>query len=263
MPHEREDRSRAGPLARRFQDSKTLKNPPLVTPSGGEGAQRYVVLDGANRVAAARASGFRDFLVQRVPYQEPPVRLCTWHHALTQTSLDALEHRFDSIAGLRTQREDTGHARALLARREAIAFIVCGKTGTLTLHGEGTLAERNDLLNSVVDGYAREVPFYRVMRDSLEDARARHPDVTSLVVFPRFQPDEILDLAVSGARLPAGITRHVIEGRALRVNLPLDVLEDTARSLEEKNRWLSGWIAERVQSGRVRYYEESTVLFDE
>ena len=133
----------------------------------------------------------------------------------------------------------------------------------VTLCGDRALQEQNALLNSVVDLYRDRAPFYRVARDSLSEARARFRDVTALLVFPRFHPDEILDIATSGARLPAGITRHVIPGRALRVNVPLEVLSDPDRSLDEKNRWLKTWIEDRVAQKNVRFYEESTVLFDE
>ena len=38
---------------------------------------------------------------------------------------------------------------------------------------------------------------------------------------------------------------------------------DPDRSLEEKNLWLTSWIAERTAQKNIRFYEESTVLFDE
>jgi hypothetical protein len=99
--------------------------------------------------------------------------------------------------------------------------------------------------------------------DSLADAQAEHPEVTALVVFPHFQPAEVLELATCGARLPAGITRHVVSWRALRLNVPLDKLADTDRTLAEKNRWLDEWLREKVHQREVRFYQEPTVLFDE
>ena len=46
----------------------------------------------------------------------------------------------------------------------------------------------------------------------------------------------------TGHKLPTGITRHVIPGRALRVNLPLSVLIDERQTTEAKNEWLRGWM---------------------
>jgi hypothetical protein len=99
--------------------------------------------------------------------------------------------------------------------------------------------------------------------ESFEVARERHPDVTALIVFPDFAPAEVLELASSGEKLPAGITRHLIRWRALRVNVPLERLADPKPSLEAKNAWLGEWIETKFNDRQVRFYEESTVLFDE
>ncbi len=151
----------------------------------------------------------------------------------------------------------------MLARREAIAFVALPADRAITLHGGLDLHQHNAVLNTVVDAYRARTRFYRVAGDSLVDARAEHPEVTALVVFPHFEPDEVLELATSGARLPAGITRHVIPWRALRLNMPLDRLADTRSTLAEKNTWLAEWLREKVHQRQVRFYQESTVLFDE
>ena len=263
VPHEQQDDRRTGALTSRLHESGVLKNPPVVTSAEALGDPRYVVLDGANRVATLKAAGFPHAVVQIVDYDDPGVRLSTWHHALTHDLEEGFEKSIASIPGLTLRELDLSHARALLARREAIAYLVRAGACVLSLHGGNDLHERNALLNAVVDRYRRRVPYYRVTRDSLDEARARYPDVESLLVFPHFHPEEILEVALSGARLPAGITRHVIAWRALRVNLPLGWMADKERTLEEKNRWLDEWMAERTAGSAVRFYEESTVLFDE
>jgi hypothetical protein len=50
--------------------------------------------------------------------------------------------------------------------------------------------------------------------------------------------------------------------RALRVNYPLEELSAN-KSLEDKNAALDRWVNERVARKGVRFYAESTVLFDE
>ncbi len=264
VPHEKEDERRTKALGSRLSESGVLRNPPIVTPTaeaGGDG--RFVVLDGANRVSTVRAAGYPHLVVQVVRYEGPDVRLSTWHHALGAAAAEELERGLATISGLDRRREDVSHARALLARRESIAFVAAAGGDVTSLQGGHDLHERNALLNAVVDLYRGKHPYSRVTRDSIEEAREGHPEVASLVVFPHFQPEEILEVALGGARLPAGITRHVIAWRALRINMPLDMLADRTRSTDEKNRWLAAWMAERVAQNAVRYYEESTVLFDE
>jgi len=262
IPHEQHDESRSGPLVQRMREQGVLRNPPIVAELS-PGEARYVILDGANRATAARAAGLPHLLVQVVRYEDTGVRLTTWHHGLVGLPVAEIEAMLRSIAGLETCVCDMRHAHAVLARREAIAFIATDPDRAITLHGGGDLAHRNAVLNAVVDGYRSRIRFYRVTSEVIQEARTEHPEITALVVFPHFEPAEVLELATSGARLPAGITRHVVSWRALRINVPLDLLSDTRRSLEEKNRWLDEWVREKTLQRQVRFYQEPTVLFDE
>lgn len=264
-PHEYHDLQRTQPLVARLRESGTLKNPPIVTQTG-DGMRvetRYVVLDGANRSTAARAAGWPHLLVQVVRYEAPMVELHTWYHALTADARHILEEGVARIPGLTVAHHDRVHARAMLARREALACVVMHESDVLVVQGGRSLHERNDLLNRLVHLYQDRVPYTRVTSDSLSEARKEHPEVQALVIFPRFDPAEVIDLAGAGEYLPAGITRHLIRWRALRTNVPVAMCEDTTRSLEDKNAWLQAWVAERLTKREVRFYEEPTVLFDE
>ena len=264
VPHERHDPQRMLPLARRIREQAVIRNPPVVAALSAEGAERrYVVLDGANRVAAARADGLPHMVVQVVRYEPPFVELRTWYHALGEIGRAQFEAATRGVPGLECRSEGALHARALLARREVLAIVAFADGATLTFAGGHDLAERNDLLNAIVDTYHDRQRFYRMSTDSLEAARARYPGVTALVVFPHFEPAEVVELATAGESMPAGITRHLIRWRALRVNVPLDQLADSDRGLEKKNRWLQDWMREKLAQRQVRFYEESTVLFDE
>ena len=264
-PHELHDLQRTEPLVERLRASGTLRNPPIVTQLG-DGMRvepRYVVLDGANRSTAARAAGWPHLLVQVVRYESPAVELYTWYHALTADARDLLESGLSSLPGLKTSRHDHVHARALLARREALACVVLGEDEAIVAHGGRNLHERNELLNALVHLYQDRLPYTRVTSDSLSAARREHPEVRALVVFPRFDPAEVIDLASAGEYLPAGITRHLIRWRALRVNVPIALCANLVQSLEDKNAWVQAWTAERLKKREVRFYEEPTVLYDE
>ena len=265
VPHEQHDPHRLEPLVRRIREQGRLRNPPLVAPlpTAAAGDSRYVVLDGANRAHAMRAAGLRHAVVQVVPYRDPPVKLSTWCHALGETSRDHFESALRSVSDLECRREPLLHASAMLARRETLAYVAFPDGTADTLHGGRDLRERNALLNAVVDTYRARKRFYRVTSESLTTARERHPEVEALVVFPHFEPAEVIEIAAGGERLPAGITRHVIQWRALRIDVPLDWLADPAADLAEKNGWLAEWLQERLDGRHVRFYEEPTVLFDE
>ena len=265
FPHELHDLQRTTPLVERLQASGMLRNPPIVTQIGdGMRVQpRFVVLDGANRSTAARAAGWPHLLVQVVRYVVPAVELYTWYHALTADARDLLEHGLRSQPALSVSLQDHVHARALLARREALSCVVLDDDEAIVVHGGTTLHERNELLNVLVHLYQDRLPYTRVTSDSLSAARREHPEVRALVVFPRFDPAEVIDLASAGEYLPAGITRHLIRWRALRVNVPVAMCADTSKTLDEKNAWVATWTEERLRKREVRFYEEPTVLYDE
>lgn len=265
FPHEYHDLQRTGPLVKRLRESASLKNPPIVT-QVGDGMRvepRFVVLDGANRSTAAGAAGWPHLIVQVVRYESPFVELHTWFHALTEDARGILEQGLGRLPGVELLHHDRVHARALLARREALACVVLQDGDVLVVRGGRTLHERNELLNSFVHLYQDRVPYTRVTSDSLTAARKEHPEVQALVIFPRYDPAEVIDLASAGEFLPAGVTRHLIRWRALRVNIPVALCEDPAQSLDQKNAWLSSWTAERLAKREVRFYEEPTVLYDE
>ena len=70
VEHEYNDVQRTAPLAQRLEEEGLLKNPPVVTPLGGDDP-RYVVLDGANRVTALNLLKYPHILAQVVGYESP------------------------------------------------------------------------------------------------------------------------------------------------------------------------------------------------
>ena len=253
-------RTAAGHWRRRLEGDGVLKNPPIVAPV--DGGPPFVVLDGANRVTAAKALALAHIVVQVVDYEDPALTLDTWHHLVRGFPRDRFNVLLEQVTGVRLEPSDLTHARAQLARREALAFIVHPDAGAYTIATAGDLHQRTVRLNALVDIYRSHGRITRVRTDQLEDLLPWHDDITVLVVFPRYEPAEIVDLARVGARLPAGITRHLIPHRALRVNFPLSVLRDD-RSDQAKNDWLRDWVKAKIAANEVRSYQESTVLFDE
>jgi len=258
--HEQHDTQRSESLVQRLRVDAVLKNPPIVAPVRGEA--RYVVLDGANRVTALRALGLAHAAVQIVDYEDAELVLDTWHHLVKGIDAGRFKDMLQAVRGVAIERADAVHARARLARREILTCVEYADGEVWTLHASGDLHQRTRCLNEIVDRYKVQGQVFRASTDHLPSLLAFHDEVAALVVFPRFAPEEIIDVARVGARLPAGITRHLIPRRALRVNLPLAALGDD-RSLTEKNAWLGDWLKRHVASRSVRYYQESTFLFDE
>ena len=258
--HEQPDAQRSEPLAQRLTADGMLRNPPIVAPIDGE--SRFVVLDGANRVTAIESLGLSHLVVQVVDYDDPELILDTWYHLVSGFPRDEFNRMLEELIGVCLEPAEVMHARAQLARREALAYVVYPDNGAFTICVEGDLHQRTARLNDIVNIYKSRSKIFRANTDHLEKLLPYYDDITVLVVFPRYEPAEIIDLARVGARLPAGITRHVIPRRALRINFPLSVLHEE-RSLPEKNAWLKEWMKQKIALKEVRFYQESTFLFDE
>jgi hypothetical protein len=95
IPHEQADQVRTEPLVQRLRTEGVLKNPPVVAPIPGE--PRYVVLDGANRVEAARRLGLPHLVVQVVDYEDPRLVVEAWTHVISGEDPQAF---FEAVRGI-------------------------------------------------------------------------------------------------------------------------------------------------------------------
>jgi hypothetical protein len=261
LPHEEHDAQRSEPLVRRIQEAGVLLNPPVVAPMGDD---HFVILDGANRHYALGILGYKYILVQVVNYESDQVELGTWHHIIGGlTPFEFLRH-VREIRNLGVECCDLLSARAALARREVLAYAVLQDETAYTLQAEVVdLVGRTMLLRQIVDTYKERGTLNRISTDELSQARKLYPDAIAIIVFPHYQPVEIVVAARDGVHLPPGISRHIIKGRAMRLHYPLEAFRDNGESLEAKNAQLQHWIQARMAEKRVRYYAESTFLFDE
>jgi len=255
--HEEADDRRISALVQRLQAEGVVKNPPIVAPLDDD---RFVVLDGANRVSALRRLGVPDVVVQVVDYGA--VTLSTWFHLVTGVREDRLLGAMGQVHGFTVRPTALGAARASLEARASIAYLVRPDGEVYDLRGDGDLAGRTALLREAVAVYKGRANIHRVQTDEMASLRPFFDDIAGLVVFPAYRPDDILALARQDVKLPTGITRHVIPERALRVNTELAFLWSEAQP-SEKNRWLAEWTRHKLQAREIRMYEEATVLYDE
>jgi hypothetical protein len=269
VPHEQADPRRVARLSRRIAGDGLLKNPIIVTPIPGTG--QYMVMDGANRSTALAQIGARDILAQIVRYDQPGVVLTTWHHLITGIAPNELLTGIAAVPGLQLDRGSLPAARAALVARQAVAYLVHpphdGHDVEVYCLAAADLDARSEtaLLLEVVDLYKSrpETAIHRVGSDEIGEYLDVYDGVGALIVFPPYGPDEILALARAGLRVPTGITRHIIPARALRVNVPLDLLRDPDTPVEEKNTWWHNHVKGKLADNEIRFYQESTYLFDE
>ncbi len=258
--HEQVEARRVEKLTARLQVDWLLKNPPIVTQCDG----KFILLDGATRVTSLRQLGCRDVVVQIVDYARPGLVLETWNHMLIGLSMREFFESLQQLPGLRVENSVADEAGDALAQRKSIGTILLadGEAYSLRMEGASSLASEARLLNGVVAAYEGRGEMDRVAHMDVERLRSENSRLSALVIFPRYRPDEIRYLALNGSKLPTGITHHVIPGRAMRINIPLDVLR-ADEPLEQKNEWLDEWMKTKMREQHVRYYQEPVFLFDE
>ncbi|OFX27448.1 MAG: hypothetical protein A2Z07_00750 [Armatimonadetes bacterium RBG_16_67_12] len=253
--HEECDPARVERLAGRLSADGILRNPPAVAPLDD---RTSVVLDGANRVTAMHRVDLPHQLVQVVDYDDPAVRLETWAHLLQD---DGALVTGEECSDARWQAIPTHAVRAGL-EDGTLACGVLTSRATLGLVAGGGFDGRVQALAGIVARYKGRVPIYRVQPADLGILAEAYGRAAALVLFPRFTKRDIRAIARLPVKLPAGISRHIIPQRALRVNLDLSLLWGAERT-EDKQARLDALIRARLRDHRVRHYPEATVLYDE
>jgi len=251
-PHEAHDSQRAMPLIQRLQHESVVINPPIVAPMS---SSQFVILDGANRYYAFSNLKYPHILVQVAAYESGYVDLKTWRHIVCNWDADLLIEHLQKLPNV--QLLDGQHANAIahiLFKNRAVIALLSPVENT---------HERNAALCAVVNVYQRNAILHRTALNEPDDIWPLHPDASAILAFPDYQPSDIMGAARHQAYLPPGVSRHIIYGRALRVNYSLDALRDTNTSLQEKNDALRKWIQQKLANRQVRYYAEATYQFDE
>lgn len=258
VPHEKEDPLRARRLAEQIERDEVLKDPPIVAEMEGG---RFVVLDGVSRVFALRQLGCRDILVQIVDYFDPALQLDTWAHLICADQ-EVILRRIEGLAGVKVKKMEPERAQSLLEEKEILCGLIFRGDDAYGIRRVGTLESQIALLNQIVDLYEQETEIHRVIVQSMKLLPWDRREATAIVIFPRYTPSEIIEIAAKNLLLPPGVTRHLIPARALRLNIELESLR-SADSLEDKNRRLTEFITWKIRNGRIRFYPEPTFMFDE
>ncbi len=257
--HEAVDAQRAGPLTERLRQEGVLRNPPVVIATSA----CYVVLDGANRTQALRALGLPHVLVQLVHAGATAVDLRTWNHAVRGLSAAALLEAIERYPEIALVPSDRDRAAFHLGAGDSLAYVELAPDRVLEVVAETRpLDWRIRNLNHLVASYLTIGAVERTGGTRAEGVGGLYADFAGLVVFRPFAVDEVVTAAANGWLLPAGLTRFVISPRALRVNYPLDKLSADI-PLGDKQAELTAWLQARVAGRHVRFYAESTFLFDE
>ncbi len=263
--HERPERRRTERITRRIREDRQLRNPPIVADlKDGQ----YLLLDGANRVSGMKALNYSHTPVQVVDYGEPSIELKGWHHLLIQGRALNLLESLRAMDQLAVRRVEAVEIERLLDARLLLAIFVDEGAAAWGLYPAQ--------VSSKVDSFTRIAALERIVatyegQSDLERIKLAEfsnlPEVIrsvehQLCLFPALYKEELLELARAQVMIPTGITRHLIPGRALGLNLALDFL--TALPTDEaKQAHFQDYLDRLEIEGRIRFYEESVFIMNE
>ncbi len=256
--HEEDDPNRVKRIEISLTRDGFLRNPPIVT----EFRSKYIVLDGATRVSAFASMGFRDILVQIVDYDKESVDLSVWNHVIVGLPPDKLLADLADIEEFTLQRMDDTTALQRLNNRDIEACIIMRNGSQFAVLCEGDICNKADLLCQLVSVYRGKAEVHRTASVNIPPLLKEYPGFSAVIAFPVYTPTDVVEIALNGSKIPMGVTRHLIPGRALGVNVPLEKFKDSA-PLEEKNAWLDENVRQRLKSNKIRLYQEPVFVFDE
>ncbi len=258
--HEYQDEKRTPALIEKLLTTGVLRNPPIVIPLKKR-LNCYMVLDGANRVSAFRQERIPHILVQII--QTEKHNLNSWNHVLWGISPDRFIKCIKEVPGIMLHSTTQALSPQELMEAHSLASIYLPDGSVFTAFTSSvTLIDRIIALNLLINQYSEIVKMDRTTINRINHLQSHYDDLCALVVLPRFQLTELMDLVKSGHLMPPGVTRFSVSPRILHINYELKALM-SEESVEKKNTAMQKWISSKLTNKSVRFYTEPTIIFDE
>ncbi|NQU26687.1 MAG: hypothetical protein HQ528_00210 [Candidatus Marinimicrobia bacterium] len=251
--HEQPDRNISEKLVTKITQDGFLKNPPIV---GKTTTGEYILLDGANRTNALIRMDIKHICVQTINMDDPLLTVSAWSHAIEGSIRDQLLQCLDRLGVAYLEQSSISNKNVNLAE------VVFKNGAVLAIPRLATLPKNISLLHSITKLYLHQGRMDRVSYYRLGDLIRNYKDFSALFSYAEIEKTELVKIALSGEKMPSGITRIQLPKRVLNFNIPIDVLAAN-KSLLEKNNWLNNNILERKRANSIRFYREPTFIFDD
>lgn len=261
--HENPERPRTLRLMERIEEEAFLRHPPIVAKTG---QGKYLLLDGANRVSAFAELGYSHVPVQVVDYHHESIELKGWHHLLVGAGDLDLFKTYSAMPGISLVKVTHDKLTQLLKTREVLAVLVNETTeayGLFSAASENDLQTRTNLLTQLVAAYEGKSPIERIkLADFSLLPKVVKTVAHQLLLVPPFLKTELLKLVELNLKIPTGLSRHLIPGRALGINLEIGFIREM-KSEAEKLTHFKDFTTHLQLKGRIRFYEESVFMMNE
>jgi len=257
--HETTECNRLRNIYDRIAGSKHLMNPVIV----GRYNKDLILIDGANRLSTLKEIGCKLAIAQVIDYKNNKIKLKRWHHLIYDINiLDITEF----CNKLQLKYSPVNHQEGSKLLREKFNYILASdinSSKTIIINLPKDFRKLIDALNSFTKFYLNDYSFDRSEEEiTIGDLRKYTRRKGTLIEFPRFTKKQIVEIANNHDRLPAGITRHILDNRVLHVRYELSKLMDD-KQLEKRKEELEKYLINKIDNNKVRQYRESVIVFDE
>ncbi|MFT0604258.1 ParB N-terminal domain-containing protein [Bacillus cereus] len=200
---------------------------------------RYLILDGAHRTQS----------LQQLGYNKIPIQLVD----ATEIKVEAWEHLVPEGLWLEQLQENTilQWTNTLRSEFHVAEMIYTDRTRFWVYpnHGIDESCNRLEVWNYLVELYTRTQSVIRLPQGRYSFPGSNHV----LLRFPTLTLEEIKKIVLAEQLVPAGVTRCIVQGRLLNLNIPLFLLNSTNKT----NEWAQ-FCEQKVD--KLRLYTESIYL---
>ncbi len=269
--HETCDFKRTQKLAEEIGRDGHLKNPVLVgytnpdedQQSNNGKCEKWLVLDGVNRVSALRLLNIHDVLVQSVNYEDEKVRLSSWNHLVFDAKKEEIIERIKDL-NLEVSSCPLNWRKEALKHQKTISYFLFRDMSGMVVNDAGFTPEDRvrELCQLIATYNGRFEICYLDSETHLLSVFDHFKRSSAINMIPRFDKKEILDLAQKDILLPFGLTRFIVPNRILGLEVSCSVLS-AQTPLFEKNSFLKELLVYRIKTKKAKFYQESVTLFNE
>jgi hypothetical protein len=257
--HETTEFNRLRNVFDRIAGSKHLMNPVIV----GRYNKDLILIDGANRLSTLTEIGCKLAIAQVIDYKNTKIKLKRWHHLVYDADLDTI---ITFCGKLNLKYSYIGYKEGAGILKNKFSYILASdinKNKSLLITLPKNFRNLIAVLNAFTKLYFNVYKFDRSEEEiSISDLRKFTRKKGTLIEFPCFTKKQIVEIANNHDRLPAGITRHILENRVLHVRYELAKLMDESK-IEIRKKELEKYLIIKIDKNKVRQYRESVIVFDE
>ena len=257
--HETTEFNRLRNVYHRIAGSKYLMNPVIV----GRYNKDLILIDGANRLSTLKEIGCKLAIAQVIDYKDNKIKLKRWHHLVYNLDIEGI---IEFCNTLKLKYNFIGYKEGAKILKDKFNYILASDingTKSIAIELPKNFRKMIEAMNKFTKMYFNIFNFDRSEEEiTINDLRKYTRKKGVLVEFPCFTKKQIVQIANNHDRVPAGITRHILNNRVLHVKYELSKLKDD-KNLEKLQVELNKFLLNKIDNNKVRQYRESVIVFDE